>query len=182
MVTGELGFATTYLLADQIDRNNLPKAPALVFPVAFPSNALTRPVTFTWNHATDKDGDPLNYRLYVWPAGQIPNNNNAEPVSTPGKLSIRLLDGRVVLEWAGTGAQLQSAGRITGPWNLIANAVSPHVVNPNEKSQFYRLRVPESISMTVSNLQSGRAYFWKVITEDDKGGAVESETRRFEVK
>ena len=59
MVTGEIGFATTYLLADQIDRNNLPKAPDLVFPVAFPSNALTRPVTFTWNHATDKDDDPL---------------------------------------------------------------------------------------------------------------------------
>ena len=88
----------------------------------------------------------------------------------------------MVLEWPGTGAQLQSAGRITGPWNPIANAVSPHVVNPNEKSQFYRLRVPESISQTVSNLQSGQAYFWKVITEDNKGGTVESETRRFEAK
>jgi hypothetical protein len=33
-----------------------------------------------------------------------------------------------------------------------------------------------------SGLQPGKAYFWKVITEDGKGGTVESETRRIQIK
>jgi hypothetical protein len=33
-----------------------------------------------------------------------------------------------------------------------------------------------------SGLQPGKAYFWKVITEDGKGGAAESETRRIHIK
>ena len=39
-----------------------------------------------------------------------------------------------------------------------------------------------TISKTVSNLEPGKAYFWKVIAEDGKGGTVESETRRIEIK
>src|SRR5262249_47840292 len=37
-----------------------------------------------------------------------------------------------------------------------------------------------TISRTVSKLGSGKAYFWKIIAEDAKGGTVESQTRRFE--
>jgi hypothetical protein len=39
-----------------------------------------------------------------------------------------------------------------------------------------------TISWRVSKLKSGKAYFWKVIAEDGKGGTVESQTRRFEIK
>jgi hypothetical protein len=39
-----------------------------------------------------------------------------------------------------------------------------------------------TLAKNVSGLQSGKAYYWKVIVEDGKGGTVESETRRFEVK
>lgn len=39
-----------------------------------------------------------------------------------------------------------------------------------------------TVSKTVSGLESGKAYFWKVIAEDDKGGSTESETRRFTTK
>ena len=38
------------------------------------------------------------------------------------------------------------------------------------------------LTRTVFNLKSGTAYFWKVIAEDGKGGTVESETLRLEVK
>jgi len=37
-----------------------------------------------------------------------------------------------------------------------------------------------AVDETVINLAPGRAYFWKVIADDGKGGSVESETRRFE--
>jgi hypothetical protein len=40
----------------------------------------------------------------------------------------------------------------------------------------------QMLTKTVSELESGKAYFWKVIAEDGKGGTVESETRRFEIK
>ena len=37
-------------------------------------------------------------------------------------------------------------------------------------------------SKSVSGLQPGKTYLWKVIAEDDKGGSVESETRRFTMR
>jgi len=40
----------------------------------------------------------------------------------------------------------------------------------------------KEITRTVRELKPGKVYFWKVIGEDGKGGTVESETRRFEVK
>ena len=182
MATGERGFATTYLLADKIGRNAIPKAPGLLSPVDFPTDKLVKPVTFTWNRATDQDGDPISYKLYIWVAGQTPNNNNAGPVLFPGELSIKRQNGLVVIEWAEALAQLESAGSLTGPWETIPNAVSPHLVFPTAKSQFYRLRVFEQISKTVSELASGQLYYWKVIAEDGKGGTVESETRGFQVE
>jgi hypothetical protein len=39
-----------------------------------------------------------------------------------------------------------------------------------------------NLSTTVTRLEPGRSYFWKVIAEDGKGGSIESETRRFTVK
>jgi cytochrome c551/c552 len=41
---------------------------------------------------------------------------------------------------------------------------------------------PNTLSKAVSKLKSGKSYFWKVIAEDNKGGTVESETRRFEIR
>ena len=37
----------------------------------------------------------------------------------------------------------------------------------------------DTMSKTVSGLESGKAYFWKVIAEDGKAGKTESETWRF---
>lgn len=184
MATGEIGYATTYLLADEITRNTVPTAPDLAFPDPFPTNALVGPVNFAWNQAVDQEGDPIRYKLYIWPAGQIPNNNMAEPVLGSDQLSIQLQQGLAVLEWLGDDAQLEFAGDITGPWFAVTNAASPHYVLPKDQKQFYRLRLGENqwITKTVYDLEPGRAYHWKVIAEDGRGGTVESETRRFEVE
>jgi Divergent InlB B-repeat domain len=40
----------------------------------------------------------------------------------------------------------------------------------------------ETVSQLVGKLQPEKAYFWKVIAEDGKGGSTESETRRFSAK
>ena len=44
------------------------------------------------------------------------------------------------------------------------------------------LKGTEAMSITVSDLEPGKAYYWKVLASDDKGATVESESRRFEVK
>ena len=38
------------------------------------------------------------------------------------------------------------------------------------------------LSREVAGLQPGKAYFWKVIAQDGKGGTVESETRRLAIQ
>ena len=80
MATGDSSFAETYLLIDEITRNAYPAAPKLLLP-HFGENVVASPVTFAWDPASDSDGDPVTYRHYVWPAGETPNYNDAEPVS-----------------------------------------------------------------------------------------------------
>lgn len=181
MVTGERGFGQTYLLADRIDRNAYPAPPILVSPESFATD-VARPATFAWKHSTDADGDPVSYKFYLWPVKERPNNNNGEPIPDSGKLSIRLQDGRAVLEWDDPDAQLETAGDVNGPWDGIGNAKSPFWMSPSAKRQFFRLAVKDIITKTVSGLKPGEAYFWKVIVEDGKGGTVESETRRLEIR
>ncbi len=42
--------------------------------------------------------------------------------------------------------------------------------------------VAKQVLTALAKLETGKAYYWKIIAEDGKGGTVESETRRFEVK
>lgn len=175
MVTGEPGFAQTYLLADQIDRNAIPTAPVLVFPEDFKTDLVT-PITFTWNKATDLDGDPITYRHYVWPVDERPNNNDAEPVSMDTGISYALLLGLLGLLLF---ALLIFIGmkKKSGLLVLVAIAILAATI-----LAYYYIGGNGTVSKTVSELESGKAYFWKVIAEDGKGGTVESETRRFEIK
>ena len=124
LVTGEKGFAKTYLLADQIRRHKRPAPPVLVGPADNAAD-FERSPTITWKTSTDADGAPLTYRYYVWSADAVPNDNDAVVV---GKTNAK------------------------------------------------------EISRIVPELKPGKVYFWKVIAEDGKGGTVESETRRLEVK
>ena len=116
MVTGEPGFAKSYLLTEQVERNAIPTAPPLVLPK---NNATltTNTISFNWNKATDLDSDPLTYRLCVWGVDESYTFKNCSVVSSQ-----------------------------TPSWEV--------------------------------KLDSGKAYFWKVIAEDGKGGNTESETRR----
>jgi hypothetical protein len=65
MVTGEPGFAEAYLLTEKIERNALPTIPLLVSPENNQTVAAGA-IRFTWDPATDSDGDPVTYRHCVW--------------------------------------------------------------------------------------------------------------------
>jgi len=80
MVTGEIGFAKTYLLTEQIQRNARPSVPALAFPEDNKTD-ITGPVSFGWNKATDLNGDRITYRHCVWTPGQRVNFNNCDASS-----------------------------------------------------------------------------------------------------
>jgi mono/diheme cytochrome c family protein len=126
MVTGEPGFAETYVRTEKIQLNNMPAAPVL----AFPENnktGLGRELRFGWNPTKDVDAERLTYLQCVWEAGETFTVDHCRPLSS----------------------QEQSSGLL---------------------------------SRTVSGLRSGKAYFWKVIVQDDNNGTVESETWRFATK
>jgi hypothetical protein len=70
----------------------------------------------------------------------------AQPPGTP-ELRARLetLNGGIrvlTLEWDDMMATLESSSKVTGPWSEVEGVVSPHSVNPNLGSQFFRLRLP----------------------------------------
>lgn len=54
--------------------------------------------------------------------------------------SIKLgADGKITLTWEG-GGTLQAAESITGPWQDVAGATSPYVLNPTSKMMFGRVK------------------------------------------
>ncbi len=60
--------------------------------------------------------------------------------TTPGPLTVALQGGKVVVSWPGTGATLQSASAVNGPWTNEAGAASPYQVTPSGGAKFYRLQ------------------------------------------
>jgi hypothetical protein len=187
MVTGDRGFAKTYLQADEIARNATPTPPLLVFPEDFRTNVVN-PISFTWNHATDADGDPISYRHYVWPVDQVPNDNDAVPVSshiTPRKiilypLVLGLLVSLLLAALVFVASKKQPSPLVIAVVGILATVVFAYFLGTRTAS--HTKAVTQMVFKTVSDLQPGKAYFWKVIAEDDKGGTAESEIRRFEIK
>jgi hypothetical protein len=192
MVTGEPGFAELYLLEEKVTRNDAPQAPVLGFPEDWKTD-LAAPVDFTWNNTTDKENDPLTYRHCVWPVKERFNLSKCIVAATPGQttsswfgglrggLSYALLVVLIgllllaILLWLG----LKKKQPIL--LYLLVIAILAGVI-----LAFYLGKKKSSsggpLAQSVSGLQAGKAYYWKVIAEDGKGGTVESETRRFEIK
>jgi hypothetical protein len=176
-VTGEPGFAQTYLVAERIASNARPTAPVLTFPESFAID-LAKPVTFTWNKASDPDGDTVTYRHCVWEVKERYTFRKCDATSaqTPswGRGTVYALlaamAGLLLL------ALLIFLGANRRLLILLVIAILAAII-----LAFY-LGWAGALSREVSQLESGKAYYWRVIAEDGKGGSTESETRRFSVK
>lgn len=187
MVTGEPKFAETYLRGEQIERNARPTAPVLGFPEKF-QTGLAAPVDFTWNQTSDKEGASVTYRHCVWEVQERFTFNKcveAAPVQTTSgrggvfyAVLIALLGCALLalLIWLGwLGLKKKPVLLYLLVIVILAGVVLAFFTGKSRTSS-------AALAKSVSGLQSGKAYYWKVIAEDGKGGTVESETRRFEIK
>ena len=179
MVTGDSAFVKTYLLADKINRNKLPEPPVLTYPKDF-DTVNTAHVDFSWNNTTDKDGDTLSYKLYVWPVNDMPDINNAIPVSFKTSLWSGGIKYAFIVGLIGLLLFLLlffiGLRKKRGLLVLLAIVILAAVIIA------YFLGGRNNRFKEGTDLQPGKAYFWKVITEDGHGGSVESETRRIQIR
>ncbi len=187
MVTGEPIFAQGYLRAEQIERNALPAAPVLGFPERFKTD-IAAPVNFTWNRTSDLNGDPLTYRHCVWDVNE--QFAFSKCVVTPSQTTSSWRGGLLwavlvlllgclllaILIWLGL-KQKQPALVYVLVIVILAGVVLAFYIGKTRSQAG-----AATLAKTDSGLQSGKAYYWKVIAEDGKGGTVTSETRRFEIK
>jgi len=189
MVTGEPGFAQTYLRAEEIERNALPTAPVLGFPEAFKTD-LTAPVDFTWNATSDLNGDPLTYRHCSWEVKERFDFNKCVVAAAPGQttwwrggwrggafhaLLVFLLGCLLLVILLFLGIKKKPILLFLLVIAILAGVLLAFYLGRTKTSS-------GALARSVSGLQSGKAYYWKVVAEDGKGGTVESETRRFEIK
>lgn len=194
MVTGEPGFAELYLMGEKVERNAVPDPPVLGSPADWTD--LTGPVDFTWNQTADKENDPLTYRHCVWPVKERFNFHKcvALPVGTTSSwlggwrggwrggilcAVLVLLIGLLLLAillWLGLKKK-QPVLLYLLLIVILAGVVLAFFIGRNRS-----ISSSSTLAKSMPGLESGKAYYWKVIAEDGKGGTAESETRRFEMK
>jgi hypothetical protein len=184
MVTGETGFADTYLLTEQIDRNKPPSIPKLNLPEDNKEN-IASTVTFTWDKSSDMDGNPVTYKHCIWSMKEKPTFNScdsvtSQTVSTGGFnqyiLLVILLGGLLLVLLICLGMKKKRNILVLFALAIIITFIIAYIFG-----QSGTVVSQDTLSKTVSSLKSGNTYYWKVIAEDDKGGSTESETRRFTV-
>jgi hypothetical protein len=63
-------------------------------------------------------------------------------VSVAFRVQLDFVSDHWVLEWPVSGAVLESATRVTGPWSPVTGASSPFPLVTNQPARFFRLRQP----------------------------------------
>jgi hypothetical protein len=184
-ITGEAGFAQVYLGSQKIESNRLPRVPVQTFPLD-DSSDLVGPVKFDWGRVTDPDGDAVSYRHCVWSVNKIYNANECSQVTMESAASPALMKGSPCTGWFAVLAALlffvlllillkkkHHSLTVIAILLLVAMVVI----------YFYCCKHQNGpVSAVATQLKPGEAYYWKVLADDGKGGTVESETYRFELK
>lgn len=167
-----------------IAENRAPLAPGLVAPAAGATN-LEQTIEFQWKRVTDPDGDEVVYDLLVcadetFPAScrisyVIPPPLAASGVAAMGLLPLAFVFGMrrrrraIVLPVCLavlSAVTVMSCGGGGGGGGNVGAPPPPPPVNTDVK-------------YTVSGLQAGTTYYWKVVARDAKGGEVESAVGSF---
>jgi hypothetical protein len=66
-------------------------------------------------------------------------NGVAAPPGSIPPLTIQFNGTTVTIRWSGTGYLLQEASNVSGPYDSLPSATSPHVVSSPTGNKFYRL-------------------------------------------
>jgi hypothetical protein len=78
--------------------------------------------------------------------GTVPVADPAGPhvtqQSPPALSAIASGNGSLTISWTASGAILQSAPEITGPWTDVSGAASPYLLPTDKPRCFYRVYVP----------------------------------------
>ena len=183
MAIGEKNLVYAYEASDKAGRNRFPNIPILQFPKHGDEITATQ-VKFTWEKTGDLDGDKLTYKLYVWDAHELADDNKAiEIPDTSGFM----------------GQGVWKCQLIILLLLLVLIIILYFVLYKEKRKWFYLLSLllfilafvlckywckdkSTTVNYTVENLQHGKAYLWKVIADDGKGGITHSESRRVIIK
>jgi hypothetical protein len=184
-ITGQAGFAQVYLASQKIESNRLPKIPVQIFPLDGAAD-LTGPIKFDWNRTADPDGDPVTYRHCVWSVNKIYNANECIQVKTSTADAGVIKHSRCALWFAVFAALLFLVLLLIllkKKYNTLA-VIAILLLLALVVIYFYCCKTQASgpVSNTATGLTAGEAYYWKVLADDGKGGTVESDTYRFELK
>lgn len=144
--------------------NNPPEAPSLIHPEPGQTN-LRDTVTFRWSRRGDPDGDPVFYQVFL---STTPDFTFVEP---------RLAEVPEGLRLAGFGAAalaLAGAPLLRGRrrWMVVLLLVLALAAACSDE-------VEDSAVLEIGDLDPQTIYFWKVMSDDGRGGLAESEVRSF---
>ncbi len=161
--------------------NEAPSVPQLLAP-ASSARVVGTTATLTWERAQDSNGDQLYYELVYC---DNPDFNACTPIQVAqGDYS-----GAAYLALGSSGAGIMLLGLMGAPRRrmlsillmmgglIILNACS-NAANEVSEPSIDKPAVT-SISYTVNGLSSQTTYYWKVIVDDNRGGATESAVRSF---
>ncbi|RJQ14131.1 MAG: choice-of-anchor D domain-containing protein [Nitrospiraceae bacterium] len=163
--------------------NNPPSSPELVYPANGQINMGTT-LSFRWKNCTDPDLDQITYHFYY-----------SEDPDFIGVTSIQASAGNKTVHYAGTGLGLLLFGMVFAADARTRKKMFLLIVII---TMFTMLFVScggggggggggnggggvtsDEVTRSVSGLETGTTYYWKVTVDDGKGGITESQVQRF---
>jgi photosystem II stability/assembly factor-like uncharacterized protein len=186
-----VGDQGTILQSDSLT-NNQPSKPSLLYP-ANTQTGLDTAVTFKWKKSTDTDGDSITYNLYVCDNQSFTGCNPVQTASVDKKsFSVAGIGGYVaglfligIIISGGISRRrkivllmavvLVSAMLFVSCGGGGGNGVS----TPAPGNGGTPPVAGDEVAYTVSGLNAGTTYYWKVVADDGKGGRTESDIWSF---
>ncbi len=164
--------------------NAAPMAPSLLSPADGASD-LDTTVDFRWSESTDADGDAVTYELTVCDNEDF-SGCQAETV-TASTAPLQQIPGALVWPAVMFGAVLlRKRKELLLVFALLLTPLLPacgaDTVVDQDKKVDVDDDVLEGIGKTVTGLQPGTTYWWKVTAVDARGARAESSVRSFSTK
>lgn len=154
--------------------NTPPTRPKPLFPINGVRISSAEPITFTWEAATDADGDEVTHSLFL-----SKNVDLSDPLNLNSLFVITMFMGLSVLGIRSTNLSKKAVFYffllITFAYlNSCGGGGGSSGTSTASTTSF-------TLSQTVDSLQAG-TYYWKVTADDGRGGSSESDIESFAVE